>query len=70
MEKTLATRSPSKSALHTRIENLESAWIEFQAQYDRLHTIASQGRLPDQVQAKQDRAHHATFQHRYVEVHT
>ena len=34
MEETLATRSPSKSALHTRIENLESAWIEFQAQYD------------------------------------
>ena len=40
MEKTLATNPISTSMLQTRIENLERAWTEFKAQYDRLRTIA------------------------------
>ena len=40
MEKALATKLPSKSTLWTRIENMVRAWTEFEAQYDRLCTIA------------------------------
>ena len=56
MEKTLATNPISTSTLQTRIENLERAWTEFKAQYDRLRTIAGRGRL----QGLQ--AYHATLQ--------
>ena len=45
LEKTLAKKPISKSMLRTRMENLESASIEFQAQYNRLLTIAGQGWL-------------------------
>ena len=48
MEDTLATNPTSTSALQRKIKNLEKAWIEFEAQYDRLRTIAGQGRLQDQ----------------------
>ena len=51
------------STLQTRIENLKRAWTEFKAQYDRLHTIARQGRL----QGLQ--AYRATLQRCCVEVH-
>ena len=69
LEKTLATRSPSKSMLLKGMENLERASTEFEAQYDWLHTIAGQGRLQDQVQADQDCSYHTTLQRCYLEVH-
>ena len=62
MEKTLATNSTATSALRRRIKNLEKAWIEIEAQYDRLRTIAGQGRL----QGLQ--VYHATLQRSYLEV--
>ena len=40
IEKMLATNPISTSTLPTRIDNLERAWTEFKAQYDRLRTIA------------------------------
>ena len=51
MENTLASNPTSTSMLQTRIENIKRAWTKFEAQYDRLRTIAGQGRLQDQVQA-------------------
>ena len=45
-----------------RIKDLEKAWIEIEAQFDRLHTIAGQGRL----QGLQ--VYHATLQRRYLQV--
>ena len=68
MEKALATKSTSKSTLWTRIENIVRAWTEFEAQYDRLCTIARQGRLQDPVQAEQDSTYYVALQHRYLEV--
>ena len=59
MEKTLATNPISMYTLQMRIENLERAWTEFKAQYDRLRTIAGRGRL----QGLQ--AYHATLQRHY-----
>ena len=63
LEKTLAKKLISKPTLRTRMEKLEIASIEFEAQYNRLLTIAGQGRL----QGLQ--AYHATLQHHYLEVH-
>ena len=39
MEDTLATNPTSTSALRKRSKNLEKAWIELEAHYDRLCTI-------------------------------
>ena len=55
MEDTLATNPTSTSALRRRIKNLEKAWIEFEAQYDRL--------LPGRG------GFYVTLQHRYFKVH-
>ena len=63
LEKTLAKKLISKPTLQTRMENLEIASIEFEAQHNRLRTIAGQRRL----QGLQ--AHHATLQRRYLEVY-
>ena len=63
LEKTLATKKTATSALRRIIKNLENAWIEMEAQYDRLHDYAAgQGRL----QGLQ--VYHATLQRRYLEV--
>ena len=69
MEDTLATNLTSTSALQKRIKNLEEAWIELEAHYNRLRTIAGQGWLQDQLQADPYCIYHATLQRRYLEVH-
>ena len=69
MENMLATNPTSTSMLWRRIKNAEKAWTEFEGQYDWLRTIAGQGQLQDQVQAKQDLTCIITLQHRYLEVH-
>ena len=69
LEKTLATKKTATSALRRIIKNLEKAWIEIEAQYDRVHTIAGQGWLQDQLQADPDCIYHATLQRCYLEVH-
>ena len=43
MEKTLAANPISTSMLWKGTENIECAWTEFEAQYDRLRTIAGKG---------------------------
>ena len=55
MEDTLATNPTSTSALWRRLKDLVKAWIEFEAQYDRL--------LPGRG------GFYATLQHCYFEVH-
>ena len=68
MENTLATDPTATSMLRRRIENIKRAWTEFEAQYDRLRTIAGQGRLQDPVQAEQDSTYYVALQRRYLEV--
>ena len=54
IEDTLATNPTSTSALRRRIKDLVKAWMEFEAQYDRL--------LPGRG------GFYASLQHRYLEV--
>ena len=69
IEKALSATPISTSALQKRIKSAETAWTEFEGQYDELRAIAVKGRVQDQVRAEQDREQYAAFQHRYFEVH-
>ena len=71
MKKTLATNSTATSALRKRIKDLEKAWIEIEAQFNRLRTIAGQGisTLPVGQRLEGLQAYHAALQHHYLEAH-
>ena len=53
-----------------RIKDLEKAWIEIEAQFDRLSTIAGQGisTLPVGQRLQGLQAYHANLQSHYLEV--
>ena len=52
IEKALSATPISTSALQKRIESAETAWTEFEDQYNELRAIAMKGRTQDQVQTE------------------